>query len=85
MTACGYVFLADSLSWVLHQRGISQDSIPQYVRQNVHVTDPKTGNRYQLVPENVLEGPALADSNPIMISKEPAHEMKITYLLTISD
>lgn len=54
----------------LQQRGVSQDDMPHYVRQNVHVADPDTGNQYQLVPDTNPEGPVSIDSGTIMISEE---------------
>lgn len=65
----GYVLLAHSLVQALQQRGVSQDNIPQYVRQNVHVADPNTGNQYQLVPNNNPEATVSTDTNTIMISE----------------
>lgn len=62
----------------LQQRGVSQDDMPQYVRQNVHVADPNTGNQYQLVPDNNREEPASADSSTILISEETTREIEVT-------
>jgi hypothetical protein len=53
----------DSVVRALQQRGVSQDDMPQYVRQNVHVADPNTGNQYQLVPDSDREEITSADSS----------------------
>jgi len=58
----------DSVVRALQQKGVSQDDMPQYVRQNVHVADPDTGDQYQLVPDSNREGPASVDSSTIMIT-----------------
>ena len=51
------------------QKGVSQDTIPQYVGQNVHVTDPASGDQYQLIPDNSPEKSVSTDSNDVTISE----------------
>jgi hypothetical protein len=72
----GCVLSADSVVRALQQRGVSQDDMPQYVRQNVHVADPNTGNQYQLVPDSDREEITSADSSTIMISEESTEKSK---------
>ncbi|KAI9566088.1 hypothetical protein HD554DRAFT_1222764 [Boletus coccyginus] len=61
----------ESVVSVLQQWGVSQDDMPHYIRQNVHVADPDTGNQYQLVPDSNPEGSVFTDSSVIMISESP--------------
>ena len=65
-----FVRSADPVVRALQQKGVSQDDMPRYVRQNMHVSDPDTGDQYQLVPDSNPEGRASTDSSTILIGEE---------------
>lgn len=50
--------IADAMIQGLQEIGVTQDMMPEYFSQNLHATDPETGNTYQLVPAN---GPLAID------------------------
>lgn len=78
LNLCGCLLPADPVVWALQQKGVSQDEMPQYIRQNMYVTDSDTGDRYQLVPDSNQEESVSPNASSIMIGEESVQETKVT-------
>lgn len=57
-----FTSVADAMVQALQQNGVTQDQMAQYLSQTLLATDPETGNKYQLVPDN---GSVLSSMNDI--------------------
>ncbi|KAF8132516.1 hypothetical protein EV363DRAFT_1328673 [Boletus edulis] len=44
--------IPDNMVQDLQQMGVTEDQLPGYISKNMHVTDPKTGEAYTLVPND---------------------------------
>lgn len=64
--------------WALEKMGVSQGAIPQYVYQNVHVADPRTGDQYQLVPDSNSRVPISIDSRTVTIGEQFIRGIEVT-------
>ncbi|KAI9566077.1 hypothetical protein HD554DRAFT_2040500 [Boletus coccyginus] len=48
------VYMSDAMVHGLERNGVTQDQMHQYLSQAVHATDPATGYKYYLVPNEAL-------------------------------
>ncbi|KAF9235469.1 hypothetical protein BU15DRAFT_64824 [Melanogaster broomeanus] len=58
--------VADEMAQGLEAQGVPQDQFSQYLSQALQVTDPETGNGYQLIPDSSSTSPGPDDIGLIM-------------------
>ncbi|KAF9235468.1 hypothetical protein BU15DRAFT_64823 [Melanogaster broomeanus] len=69
---CAFLRLADNMAQGLEAQGVPQDQFSQYLSQALQVTDPETGNGYQLIPDSSSTSPGPDDIGAV--SRAVQHE-----------